>query len=199
MGGWPRGHRTSADNKEIGFPRPFFTPRHETAPRRQEMGRRRQPASAARNPATVIRSSPSPAAAAIKPDRGRLPGREAISVWAATCPGRWDAARQEARDGQPGTCLPAGSRCADVPRRYPPGEPGCRAGRQPAVTAYGKRDWCARSRHSGRPRFPAARRIARPDRRTRTAVTTASQPFPAAAMPSCPVGSARFTWCDSGP
>ena len=36
MGGWPRCHRRSADTKEIGFPGPFFTPRREIAPRRQE-------------------------------------------------------------------------------------------------------------------------------------------------------------------
>ena len=117
MGGWPRGHRRSADINEIGFSGPFFTPRREIAMRRQEMERRRQPASAARKSGRLS-SSPAhspgrgsyqtrsgavarparraPAAGGCARARGlrfRLPGREAISVWAATCPGRRGGAR----------------------------------------------------------------------------------------------------------
>ena len=146
MGGWPRGHRRSADIKEIGFSGPFFTPRREIAMRQQEMERRRQPASAAG------KSGRLPSSPAHSPGRGsyqtrsgavarparralaagrmrhrarglrllRLPGREAISVWAATArvagaaPGFTchRAAPQETRDGRR---APAGRRAAAVP------------------------------------------------------------------------------------
>jgi hypothetical protein len=61
MGGWPRGHRRSADTNEIGFSGPFFTPRREIAVRRQEMERRRQPCVHCRKiRPTAIQSGPFP-------------------------------------------------------------------------------------------------------------------------------------------
>ena len=105
MGGWPRGHRRSADIKEIGFSGPFFTRRHEITTRRQEMERRRQPASAAGNPAGCHPAQPiPPAAAAIRPD----PGAVARTARRALAAGRMRA---------PGTRTPV---------------PGCRAGRRSA-------------------------------------------------------------------
>ena len=54
MGGWPRGHRRSADIKEIGFPGPFFTPPPRNSAEAVGMaarGRHQKSRPAASNPA----------------------------------------------------------------------------------------------------------------------------------------------------
>ena len=78
MGGWPRGHRRSADIKEIGFPGLFFTPRREMG----ETAGNGAPAEACircrKIRPAVIQSGPFPRPRQLlQPIRGGCPARQA--------------------------------------------------------------------------------------------------------------------------
>ena len=106
----PRGHRRSADTKEIGFPGPFFTPRREIEPRQQEW----RPAPAARKTGPPHLTGLLPRACRPHPVRRRLP-QPARRVLAAGQAGRC------------GTPTPA-SRPAFGTAAIEPGPPGSHGG-----------------------------------------------------------------------
>ena len=126
MGGWPRGHRSSADIKEIGFPGPFFTPRREIAPRQQEW--RPVPAARQSGPSHLI---------GLLPWTGRLPDPvrrgcpPARRVLAAGKVGRCGTRTPAPAAGQPGR---AGVSVWPV---IEPGPPGSQA-RGPGLPVTGR-------------------------------------------------------------